>query len=150
MIKLIQKLKCFFGFYVVDRWVYFSGDGNNYRLKQHCIKCGGDLVWGQFVTGENICMDCKSLTPLQINQRIAELKGYALNMMMSNPPKWDGYVMLPEERDASKSFKCPNWSENISDAWDLFEEMPLAEIFHTNLKDVKYTVTIWVRSKHTE
>lgn len=40
MIKLIQKLKCFFGFHVVDRWVYFSSDGNNYRLKQHCIHCG--------------------------------------------------------------------------------------------------------------
>jgi len=62
------------------------------------------------------------MTPLEINQRIAELKGYALCKMMSNPPKWDGYVM--EGNNPSNSFLAPNWAEDISAAWVLFEEMP--------------------------
>lgn len=81
-----------------------------------CVKCNGDLIWGQFITGENICMDCKSLTPLQINQKIAQLKG---NYVQKAGP---GKIIGAETTPVYELDK--NWAENISDAWKLFEEMP--------------------------
>lgn len=91
------------------------------------------------------------MTPLQINQKIAEMK----QLKMIHAPNYSSsatatLIFDAPDIDKYDDWSYKNWAENISDAWELFEEMPLAEIFHTNLKDVKYTVTIWVRNKHTD
>lgn len=56
------------------------------------------------------------MTPLEINKNIAELKGiknYEMDCKIQGMPVFSGF---------------PNWAENISDAWGLFEEMPLPMI----------------------
>lgn len=64
------------------------------------------------------------MTPLEINKRIRELKGCKISKWgrcdceNNSHKKWDGDEKWPILIDK-------NWAENISDAWELFEEMPV-------------------------
>lgn len=62
------------------------------------------------------------MTPLEINKRVAELKSYTNSYLHAHSPG------TPCNKECLKPFYDPyfgkNWVENISDAWDLFEEMP--------------------------
>lgn len=76
----------------------------------------------------------KLMTPLEINKRIAEKKGYIFD---------DKYRCFSKEKPHDKNaiYKDSgilyNWAENISDAWELFEEMPDASIFKVDSKILK-------------
>ena len=56
------------------------------------------------------------MTPLEVNKKIAEIKGYKIRRVHE-----DGSVFIGKE---GKDGFFAKWAEDISDAWELFEEMP--------------------------
>lgn len=79
------------------------------------------------------------MSPLEVNKKIAELQGRRIfntedsMWMMERLDESEGvnglYSVTEEYDDGAteeiKVFDLRNWAENISDAWELFEEMPL-------------------------
>lgn len=61
------------------------------------------------------------MSPLEINTKIAEIKG--LKIMLS-PKDQNGLYVEAKIGGTIPYLKTTNWAENISDAWELFEEMP--------------------------
>lgn len=60
------------------------------------------------------------MSPLEINTKIAEIKG--LKIMLS-PKDQNGLYVEAKIGGTIPYLKTTNWAENISDAWELFEEM---------------------------
>lgn len=65
------------------------------------------------------------MTPLEVNIAIAEFK--MLKIMLS-PKDQNGLYIEAKIGGTIPYLKTTNWAENISDAWELFEEMPTPEI----------------------
>lgn len=65
------------------------------------------------------------MTPLELNKKIAELKGFhSIRNGFS-----DSVFYCDKEKLGNEFLNYnKNWSENISDAWELFEEMPYPAI----------------------
>lgn len=65
------------------------------------------------------------MTPLEINKKIAELKGFhSIRNGFS-----DSVFYCDKEKLGNEFLNYnKNWAENISDAWELFEEIPGAVI----------------------
>lgn len=64
------------------------------------------------------------MTPLEINKKIAELKG----MKCIPLPYSKNSLRIFLENESCHLGRDINWVENISDAWELFEEIPGAVI----------------------
>lgn len=68
------------------------------------------------------------MTPLEINKKIAELKGFiAVKQAHTSNGFWCSKTIL--EIDGSFIDACYfNWAEKIASAWQLFEEMPRPQL----------------------
>lgn len=64
------------------------------------------------------------MTQLEINKKIAELKG--LKMEEAPNLSQSALFFVGSDRHESESYK--DWAKDISDAWELFEEIPGAVI----------------------
>ena len=65
------------------------------------------------------------MSPLEVNKKIAELKGFtAVKQARTSNGLWCSKTIL--EIDGSFIDACYfNWAEKIANAWQLFEEMPI-------------------------
>jgi len=68
----------------------------------------------------------------EIRLKIAELKGWTVYARPGAPDepivttggKWSDWTKVIDFSQYSKfDFRCPNWPENIADAWELVEEI---------------------------
>lgn len=63
------------------------------------------------------------MKPLEINQKIAELKGF--KRFGEKLPDRDNLIEPVYATDFNEIIdQNKNWAENIADAWELFEEIP--------------------------
>lgn len=85
------------------------------------------------------------MTPLEINKKIHSLK---LDEKIKNTPQKfieenrDYVNFLLEQRDYFLFIPEKNWAENISDAWELFEEMPKSYFLGKSVTH-QYGFEIW-------
>lgn len=75
------------------------------------------------------------MTTLEINKEIALIR-FSMNISKPIENEW-------KEGDVAIFSHGKNWAENISDAWQLFEEMPYSkiEIWGNANPDKKYSVS---------
>lgn len=67
----------------------------------------------------------EGMTPLEINKLIAELKGFkGISISIGDKGRPTGRISyeIKREGDTVVNSNFYNWAENISDAWELFEE----------------------------
>lgn len=81
------------------------------------------------------------MTPLEINKKIAELKGFhSIRNGFS-----DSVFYCDKEKLGNEFLNYnKNWAENISDAWELFEEMPFGTCItsHYDHEENYYTLIL--------
>lgn len=85
-------------------------------VKFACDEC--DTAWAddhEIKTSVNAKEE--EMTPYEINLKIAQLQGRTIKNRFGQ-----GIWVTPIKEEYDTSIK--NWAENISDAWELFEEMP--------------------------
>lgn len=74
------------------------------------------------------------MTPLEINNKIAEIKGYNARyfdgdqefVLIDLIPKVE--IKYNTHTNSIRIGHSFNWAKNISDAWELFEEMPRPQL----------------------